>query len=96
MGFYIDGPKKDKAGFLKKEYNCTEIKQPESLKDIPSNMGLICVIENDIFDGAAYVYDEQELLDLSDPTDPRPRTWLLMDKELAEELSGFRAAKGRR
>lgn len=39
--------------------------------------GLICVVENGLFDAAAYVQDARDLRDFSDTSqDERPRLWL--------------------
>lgn len=38
---------------------------------------LVCVVENGIFDAAAYCYSEDEFRCFSDPKDDRPKTWLV-------------------
>ena len=42
---------------------------------------LICVVENGVFEAAAYVQDERDLRDFSDYTyDYRPKVWLKWDR----------------
>jgi hypothetical protein len=42
---------------------------------------LICVVDNGIFEAAAYVQDDRDLRDFSDYTrDERPRVWLKWDR----------------
>ena len=92
MGFYIQVPEnKDKARQLVELYGAEIIPlRPTSLTDVPSDKALICVVDNGAFEAAAYAFDEREFSDFCwTPQDPRPRTWVLMDKEKAEELSGF-------
>jgi hypothetical protein len=39
------------------------------------------------FDAAAWAFSENEYKELDDPDDPRPRTYLLMDRKVAESLT---------
>lgn len=42
---------------------------------------LVCVVENGpIFDAAAYCYSEREFQNFNDPSDPRPKTWLIVPR----------------
>lgn len=53
------------------------------LPGVPNNWeeNLVCVVDNGIFEAAAYVQDERDLNDFSDYTyDERPRVWLQWDK----------------
>ena len=90
MGYYIQVPKNlNKAQQLKDLYNATEIPCPKSLMEVPADKALVCVVSNGLFDAAAYAHSEGELQGLSRPSDMRPKYWLLMDKALVEQLSGF-------
>ena len=65
------------------------IPQPSSFDKVPKDMALICVVDNGPFEAAGYCYDEREFIAWCDPSDTRPKTWLLMSKIRAEELTGY-------
>ena len=86
MGYYINQTSKgvqlpscDKADYLLLD-GAVEVKaefQPN----------LICVVENGIFDAAAYVFSVHEFEDFNDARDRRPKRWLIHPR--AKELSGY-------
>lgn len=92
MGFYIQcSSDHHKADQLVRMHNAQIISRPpSSLSTVPSDKGVVCVVENGFFDAAAYVYSESELIAFNNRSDPRIKTWLLMDKDLAETLSGYK------
>jgi hypothetical protein len=47
---------------------------------------LICVVDNGLFEAAGYCYSEDEFRAFTDPTDHRPKVWLVHPK--AKELAG--------
>ena len=47
--------------------------------------GLVCVVENGFFDAAGYCFSESEYKAFNQPTDYRPKTWLVY--EHAEKLA---------
>lgn len=89
MGIYIEtGTNKEKAKWLVERGLVTEFTTtPASMDDVPPGRVLICVVENPFFDAAAVVYDQREFEDFSDPSDPRRKTWLAMDKRFAAKLA---------
>jgi hypothetical protein len=93
MGYYIQTPGQN---FGKAQRICDDnedafiVPRPSSFSKIPENMGLICVVENGIFDAAAYCFSEQEFLAFTSLDDPRPKKWVIMNKENAETLSGYK------
>jgi len=91
MGRYIEvqGGLFDKAQSIVNEYNGKICDQPMFLSDVPDDKALICVVKNPYFEAAGYAFNEREFLTFIDPTDARPRTWLLMDKKKANELTGY-------
>jgi len=90
MGFYIEGPAKGKAPFIRSEYDAEFINEPEYFKDIPDDKALICVINNGPFEAAGFAFDDREFRGFSAPGDPRPKQWMMMDRKKAEELTGFK------
>jgi hypothetical protein len=82
MGYYIETPiATSRALQLASMYDAEVVERPESINDIPRGKTLICVVQNGMFDAAAIVYSDYELDAFSQPGDPRPRTWMLMDRE---------------
>jgi hypothetical protein len=93
MGFYIDTfCNQGKADELVKRHGAIKIATPKSFNDIPVDKGLICVVENGFFDAAGLCYDESEFKAFVFP-DGRRKQWLLMNKGLAENLSGYNWSK---
>jgi hypothetical protein len=93
MGYYIQTEKnRNKAQQICDAHpEAFIIPQPVSFDKVPENMGLIVIVDNVLFEAAGYCYNEREFLDFQQTArDTRPRTWLLMDKEKAEKLSGYK------
>jgi len=88
MGYYIDGPAKGKAVFIKGKYGADIISTP-AVFNVPAGKALICVVDNGPFEAAAYCFNVREFKAFSDHADPRPKKWLLMDRSKAEELTGY-------
>lgn len=90
MGYYIPGPPQGKVEYLTRVYkDATVIPVPDSF-NVPDDKALVCVVENPHFDAAGYCYNEREFKEFTDTSDPRHKTWVLMDKDDAELESGFR------
>ncbi len=91
MGYYINKglDARDKALALVELYEAKEIQQPEKFDDIANDKAIIVVIDNGGFEAAGYCYSEREFADFTNPRDPRQKTFLVMDKKLAEELTGY-------
>jgi hypothetical protein len=91
MGYYVQGPAIGKAQFIVSEHDGVIISQPKEFNDVVNDKAIICVVGNGAWEAAAYCYNEKEFEEFADPSDPRPKKWLVMDKDLAEELSGFKS-----
>jgi len=90
MGYYIQVPNhKGKAQQLVNLHGGQIIPKPNFFSDIPENRALIVVVDNGLFEAAAYAYSEGEFAEFTDPTDGRPKKYVLLDKGLARELTGF-------
>lgn len=89
MGYYIEVPANTGKAELIRQLHGGEILpgQPEWNSWAPGK-ACIVVVANALFEAAAYAYDEQEFRAFTDPSDDRPRQFVLMDRELAEKLSG--------
>lgn len=81
-------PVRGKVTYLH-DIGAVRIKRPETFNDVPYGEALICVVANPGFDAALLVQDEEEFQMAADHGDLRPKTWLLMGKQMAEELAGI-------
>ena len=90
MGYYIQGPSKNKGAFLEEEYNARECSQIEAFVHIEDldEIG-VCVVDNGSFEAAALCYNKKEFIVLSNPRDLRPKKWYLMNRDKACELAGY-------
>lgn len=86
MGYYIQTPENlRKANQLVVLYGAEIVPEPIKKDELGGN-GLICVVENGLFDAAAVCYSDQEASEFNDPADPRPKTWLTLPKDKIIEL----------
>lgn len=89
MGYYInsigdkDAPVVGKAEFLIENGKAREIARPSVW--IPD---LVCVVENGLFDAAAYAFSPEEFAEFS-RNDGRFKTWLIVPD--AAKLSGYKS-----
>lgn len=89
MGRYIEGPRRGKAEFLKKEHGALQVSQSRARDAIDDpTLGVICIVYNETWDAAGFAYDLNEFWRMERP-DGRPRRWMVMERGLAERLSGF-------
>jgi hypothetical protein len=93
MGFYIQTPTvRDKAAHIAAEYHGMVLGAPPvTYADIPPGKALIVVVDNGPSEAAAFCFDEYEFRAFTDPADPRPKSYVLMDHALAATLSGYKA-----
>ena len=61
----------------------------DNFDKVPDDQAIICVIDTIRYEVASYAYSRQEFSLLDDHSDFRKRTWLLMDKTKANQVSGF-------
>lgn len=89
MGFYIECiSEKCKSQYLVSEYSAKIIPKPKKFLDIDADKGLICVIDNGEWEAAGFCYSEKEFKRFSSD-DGRKKTWLIMDKNVANKLTGL-------
>jgi len=93
MGFYIQtSGLLGKAEAIIEKYGAERLLvPPESFAAIPEGKALIVVVSNGPFEAAGFVYSQQEFEAIVLPNlgDCRPRAFLLMDRKLAEEITGY-------
>lgn len=90
MGYYIEtGSINGKAQWLVDNHNAKLVSRQEFLAaDVNAN-GLIVVVNNSYFEAAAFCYDDGERQAFTDPADHRYKTYVIMDRILAEKLTGY-------
>jgi hypothetical protein len=88
MADYIEVPDPfDKAQQLVGMYGAEILpRQPGGLDEVSSDKALVCVLDNGVWEAASYIAVEEEFARFVDPADHRTRTWLLMDRQRADEL----------
>ena len=59
---------------------------PGGLDEVPPDRALICMVDMGDYEAPGYIITEIELAAWADPADTRPRTWLLMDRWMADRL----------
>ena len=91
MGFYIEGPRKGKAEFLKKEYGAVQVRVGNAKEALGNpELAVICVVYNSTWDAAGFAHNLREFERMEvRADDQRPRRWMVMDRETAEKLSGY-------
>lgn len=96
MGYYIEAPVlHGKAQYLAQAYDAELLDAaPASYDAIPEGKGLVVVVDNGIFEAAGFCYSEDEFAEFTRPGERRPRTFVLMDRKVAEIASGFNREPG--
>lgn len=81
MGYYIEtAAPKGKADIICKELDGIEISQDEAEFFVKEQMGaIICVVDNGLFEAAAYCYNLSEFRTFTDKSDDRPKRWVLVE-----------------
>lgn len=91
MGYYIQTDHiREKGMYLVRHHGGQIIAKPEKLSDIPEGKALIVVVDNGPFEAAALAYNQDEFEAFIQPSDHRPKTFVVMDKELAYKLAGYK------
>lgn len=92
MGFYIQTPVNNgKADWLLANViNAREIDVIEA-RGIAKRLdeAVICVVDNGPFEAAGFAYNERELDAFADILDPRPKRWVAIPRETAENMTAF-------
>ena len=91
MGYYLNnGETFGKAEWLVKEHGgriFSKIEANTAFND--PLLAVVVVLDNGLFDAAGFAYSVDEFEAFTTPEDTRPKAFLVMDRKLCEELSGF-------
>lgn len=92
MGYYIQTSQPcGKAAEICEKHGGIPIPHaPLHFEDIPEGKALICVVDNGPFEAAGFCYDNPEFLAFTDINDYRYKEYLLLDRSVAEKLTGYR------
>lgn len=94
MGYYLQAPPEqthNKADFLCNEYEGIIItfEEAKALINNPE-IAIVCVVDNGLFEAAAYCYSYKEFEDFSRAEDQRPKVWLLFNNaDKIREVAGY-------
>lgn len=89
MGYYIEGPTKGKAKYIVDNFNGEIVMYSHAHAVIRKpNVAVIIVLDNGPFEAAGYAYDEDEFHAFTLAMDNRPKTFILMNRSKANELTG--------
>lgn len=90
MGYYIQTESNhNKAEAIAKKFNGEIVSRPATFSDIPIGKGLICIVDNILFEAAGFICDEREFNAFTQPSDARPHTWVLIDRADAERETNY-------
>lgn len=83
MGYYIEtGEAVSKANYLMEYAQAKWIPRPYNFSEcVTEDEIAVCVFNNGRFEAAMVVYTEREFHAATQPTDRRPKEWLLVNKE---------------
>ncbi len=94
MGYYAerkDGQPFHKAEGIAKEHGGTVTADVSEAKaQFDQGKGVLVVVNNGPFEAAGFVVDEDEWKRFhADPYDFRPRKYVILDRKVAERISGY-------
>ena len=90
MGYYIQGPAKDKANFIVEKYGGEIVSRSKAFAAIDnSKMAVVVVLDNGPFEAAGFAYSMKEFQAFTDPGDTRDKQFVIMNRELAKKLTGY-------
>lgn len=95
MGYYLQGPD-PKADHLLATYPYfQEVTLSEAAGDVmDEDRAVVVVVQNGMFDAAAFAFSEGEFEEFTRDDDPRPRRFLTGPRDLVEVLSRYRVVEG--
>ena len=78
MGYYIEttSPHNKAATILARVPGTHVVQGTPRWEDLPEGKAYVCVVDNRIFEAAAFVYNESEYVAFTLPENHRSKTWL--------------------
>ena len=94
MGYYIEtSGSTNKALWLVENHEGELVERELALRIVDTypnhDQGIVVVMDNGMFQAAGFAFDLNEFLEFADRSDPRPRQYVKMNRELAAKLSHF-------
>ncbi len=91
MGYYIEtGSNHFKDVWVVKNHGGIPASLEEAKEAIQNKeKGVIVVVDNSMFEAAAFAYDEDEFNDFHQLSDLRPKKYVILEREKAKELSKY-------
>lgn len=71
------------------QYTAEVVATAPAWEDIPEDKALVVVVANPLFEAAALADDKYNYDAFTSPSDTRPRTYILMDKDVAFRAAGL-------
>ena len=91
MGYYIEtGTNTGKAKIIAEQYNGVVVSQDEAAAALNAGEGVIVVVDNGLFEAAAFAFDLKEFEVFTDPFDVRPKTFVVIDREVAKTAARYK------
>lgn len=89
MGYYIQtGTNKGKASRIVAMLDGKIVDESGARAALDAGKGVICVVDNGLFEAAGFAYDLKEFEAFAIP-DGRPKTWIVCDRRDVEIASGY-------
>ena len=90
MGFYAEtGRDVGKARDLARQCDGKVVTDMAARAAFERGDGVFVVLHNGPFEAAGFAFDKHEWAAFNDPNDHRPRQYVVMDRAIAEKISGF-------
>lgn len=94
MGYYVETPMNwGKARYIAETWGGEIVSEEVAAVSVKvSTLGVICVVDNGPFEAAGFAYDEGQFERMRDRSrgDNRPRQWVVLERVVAEEISGYK------
>jgi len=92
MGYYIQtSGTHGKAQEIAKKFNGQVVDELDAgMAMMDRDKAVIVVVDNGPFEAAAFAYNDEEFKEFTRLDDPRPRQYVIIDRQVAKEQTGYR------